>query len=363
MPIEEVWYGGSAAAAAARTSLVPLSALFGAAARLRGALYDRGVLAVASAPAPVVSIGGLRVGGSGKTPFAIWLAARLVERGLRPCIVTRGYGGRGADRPAFVLRGGELTSDAAIADAAASAGDEAVLLALRSGCPVAVGRDRFAACEMALRELAAAAAKPDLFVLDDGFQHRALARALDVVLVDGDEDHLRLLPAGPLRERPSALVRADALVVMGGAGASRPPAIAADALVLRAATTPQALVSAVGDVVGEDVATLAGRRVVAVAAIARPGRFLRDLERAGAKIVASVLRRDHHRFDQADCREIDAAAASADLVVTTEKDLVKLAQPRLKARVRALRIDVRVEAAAAQAALIDRVASLAAFDR
>lgn len=343
--IEDVWYGGSPAGVAARTALGPASALFAAAAGIRAAAYRHGLWRVAVAPLPVVSVGALRVGGAGKTPFVLWLAGRFVERGLRPCLVTRGYGGRGSGQPRL-LRAADI--DAAAVD---EVGDEAALLALRSGLPVVVGRHRGAACAFAHRELAGSAA-PDLFLLDDGFQHLALARALDIVLVDGREPHERLLPAGPLREGATALRRAAVVVAMGH-GAALPP-LGAGQLGVRAEARASTLVASASDATGEDAARLSGLRVAAVAAIARPERFLADLQRLGARVVATVIRRDHHRYDGNDLREIAAAAANADLVVTTEKDLVKLAAARdLAPRLRALRVDVTVPDAEA---LLGRVA-------
>lgn len=346
MTIEEVWYGRSAGAAAARAALAPLSLLYGAALRLRGAAWDLGLQEPRSAPAPVISVGGLRVGGAGKTPFVLWLAAALKKRGLRPCVVTRGYGGRGEGGPPRLLTAA-MVDETVVADV----GDEAALLALRSGCPVAVGSDRAAACALAWSELAAAGDPPSVFLLDDGFQHRALARAVDVVMVDGREAGEWLLPAGPLREGAGALARAGVVVVLGPGGAL--PSQRAGQLVVRAEARPECLVAAVGDDAGEDLARLSGLRVVAVAAVARPERFLADLEGLGARVVARVLRRDHHRYDDADRREIEAASARADLVVTTEKDLVKLAGGAGPApRRRALRLRLRVDD---EDALLDRV--------
>lgn len=343
--LEALWYSDSPGARAARAALAPLAAVHGAAVTLRSSLYDHGFFKTSRAPAPVVSVGSLRVGGAGKTPFVLWLASRLVARGLRPCIVTRGYGGRG-DGGAARLVTSDLAVDPRVVE---EAGDEACLLALRSGLAVAVGRDRLAACELAWRE----AGPIDLFLLDDGFQHRRLARDLDVVLVSGREDEEALLPAGPLREGPGALRRAG-IVVRTGEGGLRPAAC------VNARTKPEMLVASVGDDHGEDLSRLAGLRVVAVAAIARPGRFLADLEAGGAEVVARVLRRDHHFFDADDRRQIDQAAAGADLVVTTEKDLVKLAGSRSHPDWRALRIAVEVDDEERLLGLVD---ACAAFDR
>jgi tetraacyldisaccharide 4'-kinase len=363
-PAESLWYSPGAGAAAARLALSPLSLLFGAGVRVRSGLYDAGLVATRSAPAPVVSVGSLRVGGAGKTPFVLWVARTLARCGRRPCLVSRGYGGQAeASRP-WVLD----AAGAAAADAAARAGDEAVMLALRSGLPVAIGADRAAACASATATLAAAGAAPDVFVLDDGFQHRGLARALDIVLVTGREAGERLLPAGPLREPASALARAGVVVVMGEA--TGPPArgvpagVARSTHVVGASTVATGLVADVSDEVARPLEELRGRRVVALAAIARPERFLAELRRAGAEVVATILRRDHHRYDSGDRREIEAASAAADLVVTTEKDLVKLAgavSGAMRAPLAALRIDVAFASEADEERLAGLVTGVAAI--
>jgi tetraacyldisaccharide 4'-kinase len=366
-PAESLWYSPSARAAAARLALSPLSLLFGAGVRVRSGLYDAGLVATRSAPAPVVSVGSLRVGGAGKTPFVLWVARTLAQRGRRPCLVTRGYGSKADhDRPWVVD-----ASAAAAAGAAARAGDEAVMLALRSGLPVAIGADRAAACATATGVLAATGAAPDVFVLDDGFQHRRLARDLDIVLVSGREADERLLPAGPLREPASALARAGVVVVMheatGMPARATPAGVAPSALVVGASAVATGLVADVADEVARPVDELRGRRVVAVAAIARPERFLGELRRAGAEVVATILRRDHHGYDAADRREIEAASAAADLVVTTEKDLVKLARPAsgtreaMRAPLAALRIDVAFASEADEERLASLVAGVAAI--
>jgi tetraacyldisaccharide 4'-kinase len=319
--VEEIWYGNSAAAAAGRMALLPLSMAHAAALALRPAPSAQ------RAPKPVLSVGSLRVGGAGKTPFVLWLATRLAQRGVRPCIVTGGYGGSEYGR-SMALLGLDTAREP---EAAGRFGDEAVLLALRSRLPVAVGRNRLAACRAA-----ADAVQPDVFVLDDGFQHRALARDLDILLVAGTESGEWLLPAGPLREPASAASRADVV------------------------TTPraraEAVVADVGTPIGDSPRMLAGRRVVAVAAIARPGRFVAELERAGAVVTKALLRRDHHRFGDSDRVEIERAAAGNDLVVTTEKDLVKLARLGIGADLRALRIEVDVDDGDA---IVARAAALA----
>lgn len=361
---ERLWYGRGPTAALLRTVLAPASVVFGGAVAARTALYDRGLFPSARASVPVISVGGLRVGGAGKTPFVLWLVGRLAAHGLRPCIVSSGYGAAAPSTCAFVLDAASATAPGAVA----RAGDEAVFLALRSGAPVVVGRDRFAACEFASRQLAAGGRAADVFVLDDGFQHRALARDLDVVLLSGSESSEWLLPAGPLREGPGALSRADVLVTVGQGAADpsagdaprSPGARSTRALSLVARTRVSSIVSMVEDSVGESPDILADRAVVAVAGIARPERFLADLERLGARIVGRVLRRDHHHYGDDDRREIEVLAKGADLVATTEKDLVKLSPMASGLAIRALRIEMDVPG---EDALLERIRAIVPFDR
>ncbi|HYB97950.1 MAG TPA: tetraacyldisaccharide 4'-kinase [Candidatus Limnocylindrales bacterium] len=331
--IEQLWYGREPAAASTRALLWPLAAAFGVTASARSLLYDLGILRSRQAPAPVISVGALTTGGSGKTPFVLWLTRRLQQRGLRPCIVTRGYGGR--SRQTHLVTPEHALTETTVAEC----GDEAALLAARSGAVVATSPMRIDACNAAWERF-----RPDVFVLDDGFQHRGLARDLDIVLVDGAEKEQRLLPAGPLRERPSALRRAHVIVTSGGI-APWLRASAAPEWLLESRTVATSLVASLGESAGEPVASLAGRRVAAVAAVARPERFVAMLGATGADVTATILRRDHHPYSAADWHQIEQLARSVDRVVTTEKDLVKLAAfaPAVPSWLRALRIDVEVD--------------------
>lgn len=402
---EHLWYGDDPAARAGRALLAPLSMVFGAAAAARGALYDRHLLPVVDVGVPVISVGGLTVGGAGKTPFVLWLVGQLRSLGLSPCVLTRGYGGTA--RAALLLTEAQAPWPAELV---AAAGDEAVMIAARSGVPVAVAAERAAGARLARERL-----DPDIFVLDDGFQHRPLARDLDIVLVTGNESRLRLLPAGPLRERPGALLRADVVVTTARAGLPLPgnsPALplsggyaavplsgtgaqSAVAAAVRAPLTlsmrlePTALlpsragaggwcaspqepdataapqIAAAGDSLPLprqacfwDLRPLAGLRVGAVAAIARPERFRATLEAAGAVVVETLFLRDHHAYDASDWGRIADLARRCEKVVTTEKDMVKLAAFADGADwLAALRIEARVEG---EGALLER---LAVFDR
>jgi tetraacyldisaccharide 4'-kinase len=284
-------------------ALWPLSLLFRALAAARARLYRAGILKSVRLPVPVVVVGNIFIGGTGKTPLTIWLADALRAAGFTPGVISRGHGSEGAAPRAVTL------------DASArEVGDEPLLIARRSGCPVMVGRVRAEAG----RALLAAHPEVDVLIADDGLQHYALARDIEVVLFDGrGVGNGWLLPAGPLREPPSR--RRDFTVVNA-------PAL-----------TPQ-LAAAVGGTPfrmqlgggyaerlaqpGErlPLASLAGRRVVAAAGIGNPGRFFALLRGAGLDIDELALP-DHHDF-----LDDPFAGIHADLILITEKDAVKCGQ-------------------------------------
>lgn len=314
-------------------ALRPLSSLFGVGVGLRALGYRVGVLRTRRAPIPVVSVGNLAVGGTGKTPFTLWLARALTERGVRVGILSRGYGGT-AHGVTVVSRGDgpEVGPD--------QVGDEAVMLAKSfSGAVITAARRIDGAA-------AAAALGCEAVVLDDGFQHRAIARAFDLVLVDGRRGPL--LPAGPLREPLAALRRAHALVIVErddtDAGVA-PLAVAVPTFRMR--LQAQALVESVERRWRErPMADLAGRRVVAVSGVARPHGFYELLRRWEASIAEVFEYPDHHPYTAEDWQRIARVGHAADLIVTTEKDLVKLeAYPFATGKLVALRITPQVERA------------------
>jgi len=327
---EDTWAGRTAGARLLRAALAPAAALYGSVVRVRNALYDSGWLAAAHVPAEVISVGNLTVGGTGKTPTALWLADRLAARGRRVAIVARGYG---KQRPGVVVvgaRGAALVS-------AAEGGDEAVMLAHRFAGPVVTAERRADAARVACERFGC-----DTIVLDDGFQHRALARDADLVLMAPGAT--RLLPAGPLREPLAGLRRARAVLAVGGDGAwpslpDAPTGIPAFRGRLRAT----ALVHAeAGGWREAPLDTLRGGPVVALAGIARPRRLVRLLEAAGIAVADVVAFPDHHPYGPADVAALGAAAARGTLV-TTEKDLVKLAALPGAPAVAAVRVVLEVE--------------------
>jgi tetraacyldisaccharide 4'-kinase len=306
------------------------------------------VLRAGAAPARTVSIGNLRVGGTGKTPLTRWLAQQTAARGVATAILTRGYGGS-AREPHVVGDGATLVSDVP------RSGDEAVMLARTAGVPVVAGADRRAAAALAVRTFASR-----LLLCDDAFQHRALRRDLDVVLVDaGERGGLgRLLPAGPLREPLRALRRAHVVLVREREGATAPAALR-DAPRVRFA--PQSLVQPVATGWEEiGLAALAGQRVLAVTGVARPAPLYRTLRDWEAELVHVLEYPDHHAYGTADWHAIAGAAKDVDLVVTTEKDLVKLeTYPFARGKLVALRLGVAVDDADA---LVTRVIGDAAAE-
>jgi len=343
--VERIWWS-PAPGLAGGLALPPLLAaelLFRAGAALRGALYDRGILRVERAAAPVISVGNLAVGGAGKTPVALAVAQRLVARGRRVAVLSRGYGAVRSD--ARVVSDG-----AAVALDAAEGGDEPVLLARRlPGVAVLCGPGRAVLARTAIAGLGA-----DAMVLDDGFQHRALARDLDVVVLDasGPFGNGRLLPAGPNREPRAALARAG-LVWLSRADQAEPAALEALRALAREATGRAPVESRYAplDVVDATLArslgvgALRGRRVLLVAGVARPEGVRRTVAGLGAEVVAERIFPDHHRFSAGDLEEVRRAADAGrcELVVTTEKDAVRLdARAAADPRIVAVRIDAQV---------------------
>lgn len=290
-----IWYGGSSMPG---LLLQPLAALYGLGVRLRRAAYRRGWLASGHPGVPVIVVGNLTVGGVGKTPLVDWLAVRLREAGLQPGIVSRGYGGVPQRVPLRV----EADGDPAIV------GDEPLLLARRTGVPVVVCVDRLQAA------LAAVAAGADIILADDGLQHYALRRDVEIVVVDGQRrwGNGRLLPAGPLREPLSRLGEVDLVLSNGG----EPQAGEAGfSLQLREAVS-------LADGRRRTLGGFAGQSVWSVAGIGNPARFHAALAAFGIK-PQPVAVADHGRADLAHLRR-----EASWPILMTEKDAVKYPQWR-----------------------------------
>ncbi|GMR04363.1 MAG: tetraacyldisaccharide 4'-kinase [Thermodesulfobacteriota bacterium] len=303
---------------AAGAFLYPLSILYGAGVRTRLAAYRAGVLKQRKIPCTVISVGNITAGGSGKTPMTIFLARFLRERGEKVVVVSRGY--KGTSKGVNVVSDGEV-----IFMGPKSAGDEPCLMARRlKGVPVVVGPDRVRAGLFSIEKFS-----PDFIILDDGFQHIRLMRDLNILLVDSETGlgNFRLLPSGILREPAGEIKRADLIMVKGKGLGHREAALikgfgmpvsgfdyrACGMLDLR----EKKLLATEG---------LKGRRAFAFAGIARPGAFFKTLKALGADVAGTASYPDHHVYRARDIEEIneEAGGVSAEVIITTEKDGVKL---------------------------------------
>jgi len=283
-------------------AMLPLAALFWCVVGVRRILFRRGWMRSVRLPVPVIVVGNIAVGGSGKTPVVQWLVEALRTAGYQPGIVSRGYGG--------TVTGVRLVS----ADSnPAECGDEPVLLARSCACPVAVGADRPAAAEALLQ----AFPQCDVVISDDGLQHYRLHRDVEVVVVDPVTLGNRwLMPAGPLREGLSRLASADLLLAHGEVDA---PTVAAARDVpikrMRLRSEPVYRIENPDEAVA--LASFAGQRVHAIAGIGRPERFFAQLAAAGAEVVPHAFP-DHHKFVAS-----DLAFAADGPKIMTAKDAVK----------------------------------------
>ena len=293
--MDRVWYRPNRY----RWLLFPLSVCYRWITDLRRLTYRWGIKSVTVLPVPVVVVGNLTVGGTGKTPLVIWLAEELAQRGFKVGIVSRGYGGRAGTWPQAV----DGDSDPALV------GDEAVMLARATNCPISVGPDRVEAARALLdRE------QVDVLLADDGLQHYALGRIMEIVVVDGERGlgNEMCLPAGPLRERRDRLARAGAVVVNGGDWGLDGSA----GEVFRATIRAQDVCQLTGPA-RKRLESFQGMAVHAVAAIGHPERFFGMLEAAGVQVIAHPLP-DHASIDAADLQFDDSRP-----VLVTEKDAVK----------------------------------------
>lgn len=271
---------------------MPAAGLFAAGAALRRAAYRRGWIASVRAGAPLVVIGNITVGGTGKTPITGWLAEQLMGAGRKPAVVSRGYGGRRQAAPVRVT----AESDPA------EVGDEPVMLALQAGCPVWVCADRADAARRAVEQGA------DLVLSDDGLQHYRMARDLEICVIDGDRGlgNGRLLPAGPLREPARRLKEVDEVLIQGRAGGFE--GIEFELRIERAVRLAGGGERSLKDFAGQSVLALAG--------IGAPARFHAALESAGL-LVEPVPVPDHGRV------ALEPLLARSLPVVMTAKDAVK----------------------------------------
>jgi tetraacyldisaccharide 4'-kinase len=287
--IDEHWYRGSLWL----WLLWPVSALFCLLVMLRRLFFRTGVLRSVRLPVPVIVVGNITVGGSGKTPLVLWLAEYLREQGYKPGLISRGYGGKAQHWPQPV----GADSDPRVV------GDEALLLARRSGCPMVVGPDRVAAARRLLAEHGV-----NVIISDDGMQHYRLGRDIEIAVLDGERRLANglCLPAGPLRE-PSARLRSVDFVVTNGEGAKGEWSMQLE---------PAAALPLLG---GESrpLSSFAATPLHAVAGIGNPGRFFATLRRLGLATTEHAFA-DHHPYRSGELDFDDELP-----VLMTEKDAVK----------------------------------------
>jgi tetraacyldisaccharide 4'-kinase len=307
----------------------PLSSLYGIATAARNNLYDRGILKSRKLSRSVISVGNISIGGSGKTPFVIMLGDLLKQRGIQFDVLSRGYG-RQTHGPMLVNPNGTSRDF----------GDEPLLISRRLSCPVIVGESRYQAGKLAEGARVGTAAlscpTPDhmgtnaqaspeqsrrscppgqrpgaLHLLDDGFQHRSLARNFDIVLLTQQDLHDQLLPTGRLREPLSSLRRADAVVLTEEIDPAHLPAVKNIWSVRRNLTI-----------------TGTPKNPIAFCGIARPQRFVEQLRNASIQPVAEKFYRDHHQYTPSDIRDLLRLKKEnrADVFITTEKDAINLGQ-------------------------------------
>jgi len=272
----------------------PLSAIYGAVSATRNRLYDQGLMRAHRLRGPVVSVGNLSVGGSGKTPFVILLGEQLQKRGVPFDILSHGYRRE--------TRGVLLVDPSGTAGAF---GDEPLLLARKLRAPVILGESRYQAGLFAERKFG-----PQMHLLDDGFQHRSLTRDFDIVLLPAEDVSDGLLPFGRLREPLSSLRRADAVVLANDARA--PESLRPGAFVWHVRR-------------GIQLGSASGPQI-AFCGIARPHNFFAQLRAIGVTLAAEHPFRDHHRYISADIQQLSELQRrhNAEGFVTTEKDAVNL---------------------------------------
>jgi tetraacyldisaccharide 4'-kinase len=306
-------------------ALTPFGSLYGAAMKTRRALYGSGRLRVHKLGVPVISVGNLTLGGTGKTPLVEWIARELAQTGMRVCILTRGYGRQNAAARTIVSNGNDILANAD------EAGDEPLLLAekLKGQAAVISDADRVAAAAWALKNF-----QSEVFVLDDGFQHLRVARNLNILTIDATNPwgNGKLLPAGILRESRAELARADCIVITRADDLNSTEALRHEIMAkvkqipvfssrmklcgLRAVQTQSSV----------DAEEIKASRVVAFCGLGNPASFFSLLRRSGYQLAHTQAFRDHYRYLQTDVEHLEQEARShgAQVLLTTAKDEVKL---------------------------------------
>jgi tetraacyldisaccharide 4'-kinase len=329
--------GSSNRYAPARTILYAISLFYRLIINLRNRLYNHKIFQEIKLPCPVISVGNITVGGTGKTPCVIWLAQMLKERGFKPAILSRGYGSKSSEPVNIVADGKDILLSCALA------GDEPYLIARTlQNIPVITGPKRVLTGKTAIDEFGA-----DILICDDAFQHRQIFRNINLVLLDSKRPlgNGHLLPRGELREPPTALCRADAFIL------TRSDKKTATIGKLNEFKNIPVFLSShlpVDTVSGDykrflPLAELKDKKVCAFAGIAKPDSFKKALEAAGAQIMSCDIFSDHHRYSTGELESIrrNFLKTKSDLLITTEKDGMRLQEfPEFLNDVYLLRIEL-----------------------
>ncbi len=316
-----------------------LSLPYGAAVRARSLFYSLGLLKTKTLPCPVISIGNITVGGTGKTPLVMTLAKGLTEKGISVAILSRGYKRKRISGPV-------VTDGKTIFLSPEESGDEAFLMARAChGIPVLVGKDRFTNGGIALQQFGVKG-----LLLDDGYQHLSLYRNINILLIDsnigfGDRT---LLPRGILREPLSHLRRTDLFLFTKVENPQtvqllerKIHEIHPTSQVFHSHYEPVSLVSPNDD--EEELDSLKGRKILALSGVANPVYFSSMLRKCGAEMVGEAVFPDHHSYTPEDLSSVEEKSKGADCIVTTEKDMVKLKKlDILQLPIRALRVEMKI---------------------
>jgi len=323
-----------------RVLLLPASYLYALAVRTRNVFFSRGWIRASALDRPVISIGNLTVGGTGKTPSCLWLARELTQRGFKVGILSRGYL-RKETLPVIMAGATNGLPPAVLSDEISRAGDEPSMMARIYGQTVGVGKNRRQTAVELLRQQ-----EVDVFILDDGYQHRRLNRDVDLLLLGNDANGC-MLPAGPFREPRRALRRADYFLLTGAEEEWR--ALLPESGQSRCFTGSLRTVALVGFDAGRwkeyPLSLLYRSRVLAVSGIADPSGFYRMIGEWEGDIVDALQFPDHHVYTSQDWQQISRRARNVEFVLTTEKDILKLlAFPFARGKLFALRVAMIVDA-------------------
>jgi tetraacyldisaccharide 4'-kinase len=338
---------------AAPIALAPLSLVYGAAVNIRSALYRNGIFKTQTVGVPVISVGNITTGGTGKTPLVEWIAGRLAERGHRVCVLTRGYRRTNPSERVVVSDGERLVANIE------HSGDEAMMLArsLVGKAAVVCDANRVGGARWAIENL-----DPDVLILDDGFQHVRIGRDLDIATLDATNPwgNGRLLPAGILREPSDSLSRADCIIVTRSgevmeAGLQERIRQATDAATFRSTMVISRITTLGSPELEADSEALRQPPVAAFCGIGNPNAFFQQLRAEGFDLRHNEVFGDHHKYSQTDIDRLTQRAtdAGAHALITTAKDAVKLGTMRFTLPCYVIEIEMQIQEADRLLALID----------